>query len=88
MSIALVLYFLELLTGMHPISHGKHIVREVKRYRLVFLGFDKKLFCNLLYSCSLRYNEIENIFHSLSSAVCHFILGIYSQERDPDLQVL
>jgi serine/threonine protein kinase len=67
--------FLELLTGMHPISHGKHIVREVKRCRLVFLGFDKKLFYNLFYSC-------------LSSAVCHFILGIYSQERDPDLQVL
>ena len=24
--------FLELLTGMHPISHGKNIVREVKHY--------------------------------------------------------
>ena len=35
--------FLELLTGMHPISHGKNIVREVKCYRLVFLGFDKKI---------------------------------------------
>ena len=35
--------FLELLTGMHPISHGKNIVREVKRYRLACLGFDKKI---------------------------------------------
>lgn len=25
--------FLELLTGMHPISHGKNIVREVFAYR-------------------------------------------------------
>ena len=33
--------FLELLTGMYPISHGKNIVREVKHYRLVCLRFDR-----------------------------------------------
>ena len=31
--------FLELLTGMHPISHGKNIVREVFAYlRTYFLS--------------------------------------------------
>ena len=33
--------FLELLTGKQPISHGKNIVREVKPYRLVCVGFDR-----------------------------------------------
>ena len=32
--------FLELLTGKQPNSHGKNIVREVKPYRLVCVGFD------------------------------------------------
>jgi serine/threonine protein kinase len=30
--------FLELLTGMHPISHGKNIVREVFAYILFVLN--------------------------------------------------
>ncbi|THF99918.1 hypothetical protein TEA_002446 [Camellia sinensis var. sinensis] len=38
--------FLELLTGMHPISHGKNIVREVKvayRFGMIFSVIDKKM---------------------------------------------
>jgi serine/threonine protein kinase len=33
--------FLELLTGMQPISHGKNIVREVKPHGPVCLEFSR-----------------------------------------------
>lgn len=40
--------FLELLTGRHPISHGKNIVREVLRAFLM-----ASLFCNSIRNLNL-----------------------------------
>lgn len=63
--------FLELLTGMRPISHGKNIVREVCGF-YIFLCFTSHSFSKIimglvvLFSCSILCAQLWEI-HSLKA---------------------
>ena len=66
--------FLELLTGMHPISHGKNIVREVLAYTTFYLKSDSEL---------KYYRQIKMSITTMSEWMLQIFLSHDSAFYDP-----